>query len=93
MSEPARLRRAVLVVALANFLYFGWELSVARRIGSVSLLADSVDFLEDTSVNLLAGWFRYNAEEQGEPRQRPAPRASFSDYSLSCLGAELWDPI
>lgn len=54
------LRRAVLIVALANLAYFGVEFFVARRIGSVSLFADSVDFLEDASVNLLIlaalGW-------------------------------------
>ena len=60
MTDANPLRRAVLVVALVNFIYFGVELAVARRIGSVSLFADSVDFLEDTSVNLLIalalGW-------------------------------------
>lgn len=54
------LRRAVLMVALFNLAYFGVEFAVALRIGSVSLFADSVDFLEDTSVNLLIffgmGW-------------------------------------
>ncbi len=54
------LRRAVLVVALLNLAYFGVEFSVALKIGSVSLFADGVDFLEDTSVNLLIlvalGW-------------------------------------
>jgi Co/Zn/Cd efflux system component len=54
------LRRAVLTVALLNLAYFGIEFAVALRIGSVSLFADSVDFLEDTSVNLLIffgmGW-------------------------------------
>ncbi len=49
----AGLRRAVLIVALANLAYFGIEFIVAVSIGSVSLFADSVDFLEDTSVNLL----------------------------------------
>jgi Co/Zn/Cd efflux system component len=48
------------LVAFVNFTYFLVELGVARRIGSVSLFADSVDFLEDTSVNLLIalglGW-------------------------------------
>lgn len=59
MNQPMRtpatqgLRRAVLVVALANLAYFFVEFSVARRIGSVSLFADSVDFLEDTAVNFL----------------------------------------
>lgn len=51
-SNPG-LRRTVLAVALLNLAYFGVEFAVARRIGSVSLFADSVDFLEDASVNLL----------------------------------------
>ncbi len=54
------LRRAVLMVALLNLGYFGVEFAVALAIGSVSLFADSVDFLEDTSLNLLIlvglGW-------------------------------------
>ncbi len=54
------LRRTVLAVALANLGYFGIEFAVALTIGSVSLFADSVDFLEDASVNLLIilalGW-------------------------------------
>lgn len=47
------LRRAVRWVALLNLAWFFVEFGVARRIGSVSLFADSVDFLEDASVNLL----------------------------------------
>jgi Co/Zn/Cd efflux system component len=54
------LRQAVLIVALLNLGYFGVEFAMALRIGSVSLFADSVDFLEDTAVNLLIfvalGW-------------------------------------
>ncbi|MFN3634484.1 MAG: cation transporter [Rhizobium rhizophilum] len=54
------LRRIVAVVALLNLGYFGVEFAVALKIGSVSLFADSVDFLEDASVNLLIllalGW-------------------------------------
>jgi len=55
LSNPADppLRRAVATVALLNLAWFGVEFAVALRIGSVSLFADSVDFLEDTSVNLL----------------------------------------
>ncbi|TPI46360.1 cation transporter [Mesorhizobium sp. B2-9-1] len=49
----SHLRRAVLIVALLNLAYFGVEFAVALSIGSVSLFADSIDFLEDTSVNLL----------------------------------------
>jgi Co/Zn/Cd efflux system component len=40
-------------VAVLNLSYFGVEFITARRIGSVALLADSIDFLEDASVNLL----------------------------------------
>ena len=47
------LRRTVLIVALLNLAYFGIELGVALSIGSVSLFADSIDFLEDASVNIL----------------------------------------
>lgn len=54
------LRRVVLIVALANLAYFFVEIFVARKIGSVSLFADSIDFLEDTAVNVLIavalGW-------------------------------------
>ena len=49
----APLARAVLIVALLNLAYFGIEFAVALHIGSVSLFADSVDFLEDASVNIL----------------------------------------
>lgn len=48
-----RLRKAVMIVAAANLAYFGVEFMVALNIGSASLLADSADFLEDASVNLL----------------------------------------
>jgi Co/Zn/Cd efflux system component len=54
------LRRVVIVVAALNLAYFGVEFAVALAIGSVSLFADSIDFLEDASVNLLValalGW-------------------------------------
>lgn len=47
------IRRVVLVVALLNLAYFFVEFFVALSIGSVSLFADSVDFLEDALINLL----------------------------------------
>ena len=54
------LRQAVGVVALLNLGYFGIEFAVALVIGSVSLFADSIDFLEDASINILIftalGW-------------------------------------
>ena len=59
---PANLRQAVLFVAIANLAYFGVEFVVALRIGSVSLFADSIDFLEDASVNsLILVALRWNA--------------------------------
>ena len=45
------LRRAVALVAVLNLAYFGIEFAVALSIGSVSLFADSIDFLEDASIN------------------------------------------
>jgi Co/Zn/Cd efflux system component len=54
------LRRAVRWVAGLNLGYFGIEFTVALAISSVSLFADSIDFLEDTSINVLIlvglGW-------------------------------------
>lgn len=59
-EQTGRLRRIVATVALANLAYFFVEYAVAVRIGSVALFADSVDFLEDASINLLVllalGW-------------------------------------
>jgi Co/Zn/Cd efflux system component len=59
-SPDQSLRRAVRLVALFNLAYFGVEFAVALAIGSVSLFADSIDFLEDTSINFLIlvalGW-------------------------------------
>jgi Co/Zn/Cd efflux system component len=63
------LRKVVLVVALLNISYFGIEFAVALAIGSVSLFADSIDFLEDASVNLLIalalGWSATNRARLG----------------------------
>jgi Co/Zn/Cd efflux system component len=59
-AADAALRGTVKFVALANLGYFGVEFAVALAIGSVALFADSVDFLEDASVNFLIlvalGW-------------------------------------
>jgi Co/Zn/Cd efflux system component len=63
------LRQVVRLVAILNLAYFGIEFSVARAIGSVSLFADSVDFLEDASINLLIfaaiGWTARNRARVG----------------------------
>ena len=63
------LRSAVRLVALLNLAYFGVEFAVALAIGSVSLFADSIDFLEDASVNFLIfaalGWSAMNRARVG----------------------------
>lgn len=69
------LRRVVSLVASLNVGYFGIEFAVAIAIGSVSLFADLVDFLEDAAVSLLVllalGW--------------PAPRRAMVGAGLGLL--------
>jgi len=68
-AKQAGLRRVVRLVALLNLSYFGVEFAVALAIGSVSLFADSIDFLEDASVNLLIfvalGWSAVRRAQTG----------------------------
>jgi Co/Zn/Cd efflux system component len=61
------LRRAIRLVGIANLAYFGVEFAVALKIGSVSLFADSIDFLEDASLNLLV-LIALNWSAQGRSR-------------------------
>ena len=78
-------RRAALFVALANLAWFGVEFAVALDIGSVSLFADSIDFLEDTAVNLLVvvalGW---------SARRRGQVGAVLAGLLLVPAAATLW---
>lgn len=55
MTSPLseELRHVTRRVAAMNLAFFGVEFAVATAIGSVSLFADSIDFLEDTAINLL----------------------------------------
>src|ERR1700749_3473595 len=86
-AAPSRLslRGAVTIVALANLAYFGVEFAVALSIGSVSLFADSTDFLEDASINLLIlvalGW---------SDRSRPRPGMVLAAILLAPALATLW---
>ena len=63
------LRPVVARVAALNLSYFGIEIAVALAIGSVALIADSLDFLEDTAINLLIfaglGWSVRNRARLG----------------------------
>jgi Co/Zn/Cd efflux system component len=47
------LRKTVAIVSILNFFYFVVEFTFAQILGSLSLLSDSLDFLEDASINLL----------------------------------------
>ena len=47
------LRRTVLLVAALNFHYFGVEFTFGRLYNSLALISDSIDFLEDASINIL----------------------------------------
>ena len=48
-----QLRKTVAIVSILNFFYFVVEFTFAQILGSLSLLSDSLDFLEDASINLL----------------------------------------
>ncbi len=78
-------RRAALIVGLANLAYFGVEFVVALSIRSVSLFADSIDFLEDTAVNFLIvvalGW---------TARRRGAVGMLLAATILAPAAATLW---
>lgn len=52
-ADPVRLRGVLAAVAALNLAYFAVEFGVALGIGSVSLFADSIDFLEDASLSFL----------------------------------------
>lgn len=88
MGEPSygqALRRVVALVAALNLGYFGIEFAVALAIGSVSLFADSVDFLEDAAINLLIlaalGW---------KPRRRAGVGMALAGIILVPGLATLW---
>ena len=52
-KQDAQFAKSVLFVAFANLAYFFVEFIVANNIHSTSLFADSIDFLEDASINIL----------------------------------------
>src|SRR6188508_2658604 len=58
--DKRSFRSAIRFVCIANLGYFFVEYGIALAIASVALFADSIDFLEDASVNFLIlialGW-------------------------------------
>ncbi len=85
MTGETGLRRALLAVMALNLGYFGVEFAAALTIGSVALFADSVDFLEDASINLLIllalGW---------AVRARARLAMALAGLMLVPAGAFLW---
>ena len=53
MKFMKSFRKAIFLVAALNLFYFFIEFIAALNIRSVSLLADSIDFIEDASINFL----------------------------------------
>lgn len=88
------LRQTVLIVAALNLAYFGVEFVAALRAGSVALMADSVDFLEDAAVNSLIffalAWTATRRAAVGKVLAALllVPAVAF----LWTLGAKLMDP-
>jgi Co/Zn/Cd efflux system component len=82
---PRNFRDAAWAVAIINLAYFWIEIAVALHIGSVSLFADSVDFLEDASLNFLIlfalGW---------NPRARANAGMILAAILLAPSAATLW---
>ena len=88
-----KLRKVVITVAILNLAYFVIEFAVALMIGSVSLFADSVDFLEDASINLLIaaalGWSAPSRARLG--MESICSRCRFSD-SANWTARWSWEP-
>ena len=59
MFKNINEHRAILIVAILNFGYFFVGFFVALNITSVSLFADSIDFLEDAFTSFLILWGLY----------------------------------
>ena len=69
-KQDAQFAKSVLFVAFANLTYFFVEFIAANNIHSSSLFADSIDFLEDASINILIflalGWSIKNKTRLGK---------------------------
>ena len=69
-KQDAQFAKSVLFVVFANLTYFFVEFIAANNIQSSSLFADSIDFLEDASINILIflalGWSIKNKARLGK---------------------------
>jgi hypothetical protein len=64
-----------------NLGYFGVEFVMARVIGSVSLFTDSIDFLEDATVN---GLILIESPAPDQEHQQPRPHVA----ALTAIGRQ-----
>jgi len=64
---------ALRLAEVLNLGYFGVEFVMARVIGSVSLFADSIDFLEDATVN---GRILIESSAPDQEHQQPSPHVA-----------------
>jgi Co/Zn/Cd efflux system component len=68
-ADPS-FRQSIRFVIILNLAYFIVEFTAALSIGSVSLFADSIDFLEDSSINILIllalNWTATNRSKMGK---------------------------
>jgi Co/Zn/Cd efflux system component len=85
------VRRAVTLVVVLNLAYFGVEFAVASRIGSVSLFADSIDFLEDAAVNtLLLLGLAWSARKRAKLAMVPALVLLLPGIATVCTAWQHW---
>jgi hypothetical protein len=80
----AGLRKTIRLVMALSLGYFGVEFAVALAIGSVSLLADGIDFLEDASGGVPSpghGWACCSAAFCSFPA---SPRSEMPGRSSTC---------
>jgi hypothetical protein len=96
LRNDPNLRKVVIIVAVLNLAsYFGVQFAVALAIDSVSPFADSVDFLEDASVNFLIaialGWSATTGLVWACPS--PASCTETAWVGPSCVRERLYRPL
>lgn len=85
LLAPLSLRHTLIAVMTLNLIYFGIQIGIALAIGSVSLFADSTDYLEDAAINLLI-----LAGLKWPPRQRAILGKIMAGIILLPSCAALW---
>ena len=76
MKKNLQLKKITLFVGVINLVYFFVEFSFALKINSVSIFADSIDFLEDAFWGLDFG--------KGDP-EKPQKKSSATYILNDCI--------